>query len=124
MFQSMDAIPLEELKTEVCPRISAEDLLTLSGLLGATNGRNTSERSRATKPRIIVIDVRSHDEYPWKRFWVAAALLFFHVAACCFQLILLGLCLGWYGHLMVLYKIKLNWVTWSPPKYVLPIILS
>ena len=67
MFQSMDAIPLEELKTEVCPRISAEDLLTLSGLLGATNGRNTSERSRASKPRIIVIDVRSHDEYPLKR---------------------------------------------------------
>ena len=70
----MDAIPLEELKTEVCPRISAEDLLTLSGLLGATNGRNTSERSRASKPRIIVIDVRSYDEYPSKRCWVAVVV--------------------------------------------------
>ena len=36
----------------------------------------------------------------------------------------LGMCLGWYGHLMVLYKTKLNWVTWSPPKYVLTIIFS
>ena len=36
----------------------------------------------------------------------------------------LGFCLGWYGHLMVLYKTKFNWVTWSPPKYVLPIIFS
>ena len=33
-----------------------------------------------------------------------------------------GLCLGWYDHLMVLYKTKFNWVTWSPSKYVLPII--
>ena len=41
-------------------------------------------------------------------------------------LAVLGLCLGWYGHLMVhvLYKTKFNWVTWSPPKYVLPIIFS
>ena len=29
---------------------------------------------------------------------------------------LLGLCLGWYGHLMVLYKTEFNLVTWSPPK--------
>ena len=39
-------------------------------------------------------------------------------------LLLLGLCLGWYGHLMVLYKTKFNWITWSPPKYVLLIIFS
>ena len=26
--------------------------------------------------------------------------------------------------LMVLYKTKFNWVTWSPPKYVLPIMFS
>ena len=38
--------------------------------------------------------------------------------------LILGLCLGWYGHLMVLYKTQFNWVTWSPPKYVLPIIFS
>ena len=31
---------------------------------------------------------------------------------------------GWYGHLMALYKTKFNWVTWSPPKYILPIIFS
>ena len=30
--------------------------------------------------------------------------------------------LGWYGHLMIWYKTKFNWVTWSPPKDVLPII--
>ena len=33
-----------------------------------------------------------------------------------------GMCLGWYDQLMVLYKTKFNWVTWSPSKYVLPII--
>ena len=42
----------------------------------------------------------------------------------CFLQSWLGLCLGWYGHLIVLYKTKFNWITWSPPKYVLPIIFS
>ena len=42
----------------------------------------------------------------------------------CLTMYELGLCLGWYGHLMALYKAKSNWVTWSPPKYVLPIIFS
>ena len=29
----------------------------------------------------------------------------------------LGLCLGWYDHLMAFYKATFNWVTWSPPKF-------
>ncbi|KAI0219641.1 TBC domain-containing protein kinase-like protein [Lamellibrachia satsuma] len=60
---SMDAVPLEELKSEVCPHISAEDLLDLCGLLGATNDQNPSKRTRCTKPRILVVDVRSYDDF-------------------------------------------------------------
>ena len=74
MLQSMDAVPLDVLKREICPRISAEDLLQLSGLLGATNGQNTSKRNHTTKPRILIVDVRSHDEYPWRWGMVAIAM--------------------------------------------------
>uniref|UniRef100_H2YXL2 TBC domain-containing protein kinase-like protein n=1 Tax=Ciona savignyi TaxID=51511 RepID=H2YXL2_CIOSA len=48
---SETAIPLSELKQEVCCRISADDLIQLAKL------------TKSSKPRIFVIDIRSSDEF-------------------------------------------------------------
>ncbi|XP_021954144.1 TBC domain-containing protein kinase-like protein isoform X2 [Folsomia candida] len=48
----MDPIPLHELKLEKCARISGDDLLNLLDL----------NRTKFQKPKIIVIDVRNHEE--------------------------------------------------------------
>ena len=64
MSQSIETISLADLKAEKCPRVSAADLLELAELSGAVNTRSPTKRSRNAKPTIIVIDVRSTDEYP------------------------------------------------------------
>lgn len=49
----MSPVPLEELKAELCPRISAHDLLGLVEM----------SRRDSSKVRLLVIDVRPPDEY-------------------------------------------------------------
>jgi hypothetical protein len=49
----MEAISLEDLKKEKCPRISGEDVLRLLKAQGSSNN----------KPKLIVVDVRSKEEY-------------------------------------------------------------
>ena len=58
----MEPISLDELKSEKFSRISAEDLLELCEL--TSPGTSPSKRSKSTKPVIVIIDVRSEDEYP------------------------------------------------------------
>lgn len=48
-FQTMDPIELMDLKSERCPRISAEDLIELLDL----------NRKRFARPKVVVVDVRS-----------------------------------------------------------------
>lgn len=55
----MTPIPLQELKSETCPRISAEDLLDLLNLLS-----DSKNKGRSQNIKILVIDVRSNEEYP------------------------------------------------------------
>jgi len=62
--QSMEPIPAEELKGEKFPRISAEDLIELCELSGPSKAPNPAKSSKSSKPLIVVIDVRSEDEYP------------------------------------------------------------
>lgn len=45
----MDSIPLNVLKTERCPRLSAEDFIELLDI----------NHKRFTRPKIVVVDVRS-----------------------------------------------------------------
>lgn len=45
----MDPIELMDLKSERCPRISAEDLIELLDL----------NRKRFARPKVVVVDVRS-----------------------------------------------------------------
>ena len=63
----METIAIEELKSEKSPRISAEDLIELCELAGPTTTRSPSKKSVKSKPKILIIDVRSPDEYPLLR---------------------------------------------------------
>ncbi|XP_041359540.1 TBC domain-containing protein kinase-like protein [Gigantopelta aegis] len=60
---SMEAVPVEELKVEKSPRISAEDLIELGELQGTALSRSPTKKKHNSKPMILVIDVRSQDEY-------------------------------------------------------------
>jgi len=60
----MEAIPAEELKAEKFPRISAEDLVELCELSRLSKSLNPAKSSESSKPYVVVIDVRSEDEYP------------------------------------------------------------
>ena len=64
LFQSMEPITLEELKSEKCPRISAEDLIELGELSGNHPTRSPMKKKANSKPMLMIVDVRSPDEYP------------------------------------------------------------
>ena len=55
---------LEELKSEVSPRISAEDLLELCELKGSAS-RSPTKKNKNSKPIILVVDIRTNEEYPF-----------------------------------------------------------
>lgn len=64
-LQSMEPIKVEELKTEKCCRISAEDLIELGELCGPASSKSPTKRRPNSKPVIIVIDIRNPEEYPY-----------------------------------------------------------
>ena len=64
LFKEKEFIPLPQLKTEICPRISTQDLLHVCEL---TNGNAGPKGQKKTKPRGLVMDVRLSDEYPFIR---------------------------------------------------------
>lgn len=51
----MDPFPLSDLKSERCPRISANDMIELNDLKAPTASLKTS--------KLLLIDIRSPDEY-------------------------------------------------------------
>jgi hypothetical protein len=61
----MEPLKLDELKSEKCPRISAEDLMELGEFSGNGNSRSPTKKKPNTKPLLLVIDVRSPEEYPF-----------------------------------------------------------
>ncbi|KAL5012862.1 hypothetical protein ScPMuIL_011413 [Solemya velum] len=60
---SMEAVSIEELKSEKCPRISAEDLIELGELAGPVNSRSPTKKKPTSKPKLLVIDVRMPEDY-------------------------------------------------------------
>ncbi|XP_062592920.1 TBC domain-containing protein kinase-like protein, partial [Saccostrea cucullata] len=60
---SMEPIKVEELKSEKCCRISAEDLIELGELCGPASTRSPTKRRANSKPMIIVIDTRNPEDY-------------------------------------------------------------
>lgn len=60
---SMEPIPIEELKREKVPRISAEDLIELGELTGPAHSKSPTKRKQNSKPMLLVVDVRGEDEF-------------------------------------------------------------
>lgn len=60
----MEPFTLDELKREKCCRISAEDLIELGELSGPAQTKSPTKRKQNSKPMLLVIDVRSPEEYP------------------------------------------------------------
>uniref|UniRef100_UPI00358E9E24 TBC domain-containing protein kinase-like protein isoform X2 n=1 Tax=Myxine glutinosa TaxID=7769 RepID=UPI00358E9E24 len=58
-----DTVPISELKMEICPRISAEELLELCEPARSRSEPSEGRRSRGARPRALVLDVRSADEF-------------------------------------------------------------
>lgn len=52
---------MSELKAEVSPRISAEDLIDLCEL----SLTGPSKRNKGGKPKIVAVDIRTVEEYPY-----------------------------------------------------------
>lgn len=62
----MEPVKVEELKTEKCCRISAEDLIEMGELCGPSSSKSPTKRKPNSRPMIIVIDIRNPEEYPQK----------------------------------------------------------
>uniref|UniRef100_UPI00398F4B54 TBC domain-containing protein kinase-like protein n=1 Tax=Pristiophorus japonicus TaxID=55135 RepID=UPI00398F4B54 len=60
---SRDSIRLNELKAEISPRISAEDLIDLCELSGPTNTKMPTKKTKSGKPKLLVVDIRSSEEF-------------------------------------------------------------
>ncbi|XP_048467290.1 TBC domain-containing protein kinase-like protein [Rhincodon typus] len=60
---SRESIRLNELKTEVSPRISAEDLIDLCELSGPTSSKMPTKKTKSGKPKLLVVDIRSSEEF-------------------------------------------------------------
>ncbi|KAL0203102.1 hypothetical protein M9458_001120, partial [Cirrhinus mrigala] len=52
-------LKLSELKAEVSPRISVEDLIDLCELSGPAFFKTPVKRARTGKPKILAVDIRS-----------------------------------------------------------------
>jgi len=60
---SREPIPLEELKADKVPRISAEDLIELAELAGVGSSRSPTKKRQSSKPEILIVDVRMADDF-------------------------------------------------------------
>ncbi|KAI5616871.1 TBC domain-containing protein kinase-like protein, partial [Silurus asotus] len=60
---SREPLKLSELKAEVSPRISAEDLIDLCELTGPSHFKTPVKRPKAVKTKIIAVDIRSNEDF-------------------------------------------------------------
>ncbi|KAM4808871.1 TBC domain-containing protein kinase-like protein isoform 2-T2 [Rhinophrynus dorsalis] len=58
-----EPIKLYELKAEVSPRISAEDLIDLCELTVSSHPKTSSKKSKSSKPKLLVVDVRASEDF-------------------------------------------------------------
>lgn len=64
LLKSRDSIKLDDLKAEVSPRISAEDLIDLCELTGSNHSKTPVKKTKSSKPKLLVVDIRNSEEYP------------------------------------------------------------
>ncbi|XP_030836692.1 TBC domain-containing protein kinase-like protein [Strongylocentrotus purpuratus] len=60
---SREALSQKDLKEEVAPRISAEDLLELCDLHGSNSSHSPTKKNKNSKPIILIVDIRSSDDF-------------------------------------------------------------
>ncbi|XP_062851369.1 TBC domain-containing protein kinase-like protein [Trichomycterus rosablanca] len=60
---SRERLKLSELKAEVSPRISAEDLIDLCELTAPAHFLTSLKKSRGGRTKIVVVDIRSSEDY-------------------------------------------------------------
>lgn len=57
---------MNDLKSEVSPRISAEDLIDLCDLTGPSHFKTPTKKTKSSKPKLLIVDIRNSEEYPFK----------------------------------------------------------
>ncbi|XP_020652027.2 TBC domain-containing protein kinase-like protein isoform X1 [Pogona vitticeps] len=60
---SRDSIKLNDLKSEVSPRISAEDLIDLCDLTGPSYFKTPTKKTKSSKPKLLVVDIRNSEDF-------------------------------------------------------------
>ncbi|XP_073458053.1 TBC domain-containing protein kinase-like protein [Aquarana catesbeiana] len=58
-----ELIQLSELKSEVSPRISAEDLIDLCELTVPSHGKMNIKKTKSSKPKLLVVDIRNSEDF-------------------------------------------------------------
>ncbi|XP_063775322.1 TBC domain-containing protein kinase-like protein isoform X2 [Pseudophryne corroboree] len=58
-----EPIKLTELKSEVSPRISAEDLIDLCELTVPSHAKASSKKTKSSKPKLLVVDIRQSEDF-------------------------------------------------------------
>ncbi|NP_001087131.1 TBC1 domain containing kinase L homeolog [Xenopus laevis] len=58
-----EPINIDDLKSEVSPRISAEDLIDLCELTMPSLSRIPSKKSKSIKPKLLVVDIRHSEDF-------------------------------------------------------------
>ncbi|XP_028932290.1 TBC domain-containing protein kinase-like protein [Ornithorhynchus anatinus] len=60
---SRESIDLDDLKSEVSPRISAEDLIDLCELTGLGHFKTPTKKTKSNKPKLLVVDIRNSEDF-------------------------------------------------------------
>ncbi|MBZ3886007.1 TBC domain-containing protein kinase-like protein [Sciurus carolinensis] len=60
---SRESIPLNDLKSEVSPRISAEDLIDLCELTVTGHFKTPTKKTKSSKPKLLVVDIRNSEDF-------------------------------------------------------------
>ncbi|KAJ8281072.1 hypothetical protein GJAV_G00063180 [Gymnothorax javanicus] len=60
---SREPLKLSDLKEEISPRISVEDLIDLCELSGPSHFKTPSKRTKSSKPKILALDIRSSEDF-------------------------------------------------------------
>ncbi|XP_066429997.1 TBC domain-containing protein kinase-like protein [Eleutherodactylus coqui] len=58
-----ELIKLSELKSEVSPRISAEDLIDLCELTVPSHAKGPTKKTKSSKPKLLVVDIRNSEDF-------------------------------------------------------------
>lgn len=76
---------MDDLKAEVSPRISAEDLIDLCELTGPSHSKTPIKKTKSSKPKLLVVDIRNSEEYPSNPSVNLAKSCLYQLSSLCLQ---------------------------------------